>query len=35
LNRVGDNWTESLTGNYLKVRIPGCHPANEWHEVVL
>jgi threonylcarbamoyladenosine tRNA methylthiotransferase MtaB len=35
LNRTGDNWTESLTGNYLKVRIPGQHPANEWHQVVL
>jgi threonylcarbamoyladenosine tRNA methylthiotransferase MtaB len=27
-----DNWTEALTGNYLKVRIPGRHPANEWHD---
>jgi len=35
LNRTGENWTESLTGNYLKVRIPGRHSANEWHEVVL
>jgi threonylcarbamoyladenosine tRNA methylthiotransferase MtaB len=35
LNRIGDSWTESLTGNYLKVRIPGRHPANEWHDVVL
>jgi threonylcarbamoyladenosine tRNA methylthiotransferase MtaB len=35
LNRKGENWTESLTGNYLKVRIPGRHAANEWHEVVL
>jgi threonylcarbamoyladenosine tRNA methylthiotransferase MtaB len=35
LNRTGDNWTESLTGNYLKVRIPGRQPANEWHDVVL
>ena len=35
LNRQGENWTESLTGNYLKVRIPGRHRANEWHEVVL
>ena len=35
LNRSGEDWTESLTGNYLKVRIPGRHPANEWHEVVL
>lgn len=35
LNRQGENWTESLTGNYLKVRIPGHLTANEWHEVVL
>jgi threonylcarbamoyladenosine tRNA methylthiotransferase MtaB len=35
LARGGDNWTEALTGNYLKVRIAGRHPANEWHEVCL
>lgn len=35
LARGGDGWTEGLTGNYLKVRIPGRHPANEWHEVHL
>jgi threonylcarbamoyladenosine tRNA methylthiotransferase MtaB len=35
LARSGDDWTEALTGNYLKVRIPGCHPANEWHKVCL
>lgn len=33
LNRRGNNWTESLTGNYLKVRIEGQHPPNHWHEV--
>jgi len=33
LARGGDNWTEALTGNYLKVRIAGRHPANVWHEV--
>ena len=32
LNRQGADWTESLTGNYLKVKIPGRHPANQWHE---
>lgn len=32
LARAGDDWTEALTGNYLKLRIPGRHPANEWHE---
>lgn len=32
LNRTGENWTESLTGNYLKIKIPGRHPANQWHE---
>jgi len=30
----GDS-TEALTGNYLKMKIPGRHPANEWHEAVL
>jgi len=33
LGRGGDDWTEALTGNYLKVRIRGRQPANEWHEV--
>ena len=28
----GEDYTEALTGNYLKVRIAGRHPANEWHE---
>ena len=35
LARSGDDWTEALTGNYLKVRIAGRHPANEWREVRL
>ena len=35
LARYGDGWTEALTGNYLKVRISGRHPANEWHEASL
>ncbi len=30
-----DNWTEALTGNYLKVRIAGRPAANQWHEVSL
>ena len=34
LSRGGADWTEALAGNYLKVRIAGRHPANEWHEVV-
>jgi len=33
LARGGDGWTETLTGNYLKVRISGKHPANQWREV--
>ena len=33
LARSCEDWTEALTGNYLKVRIAGRHPANEWHEV--
>ena len=32
LARGGKDWTEALTGNYLKVRIPGRHPANLWCE---
>jgi threonylcarbamoyladenosine tRNA methylthiotransferase MtaB len=35
LARTGDGWTEALTRNYLKVRLPGRHPANEWHEIRL
>jgi len=30
---AGDDWTEALTGNYLKLRIPGRHLANEWRIV--
>ena len=33
LARSGDGWTEALTGNYLKVRIAGHCPANEWRSV--
>jgi threonylcarbamoyladenosine tRNA methylthiotransferase MtaB len=33
LARGGDNWTEALTGNYLKVRVSECLPPNEWREV--
>jgi threonylcarbamoyladenosine tRNA methylthiotransferase MtaB len=35
LKRHGENWTEALTRNYLKVRIRGRFPANEWHETRL
>jgi threonylcarbamoyladenosine tRNA methylthiotransferase MtaB len=35
LARGGDGWTEALTGNYLKVRIAGRCPANEWRFVRL
>jgi threonylcarbamoyladenosine tRNA methylthiotransferase MtaB len=35
LARSGDDWTEALTANYLKVRIPGRRAANEWHDVTL
>jgi len=35
LARSAENWTEALTGNYLKVRVPGRHPANQWHDAVL
>lgn len=33
LARSGADWTEALTANYLKVRVPGRHSANEWHEI--
>ena len=33
LARGGDDYTEALTGNYLKVRVAGRHPANQWHDV--
>ena len=32
LARSGTNWTEALTSNYLKARIPGRHPANRWYD---
>lgn len=35
LARGGEDWTEALTGNYLKVRVPGRQPANQWHDVEL
>jgi len=35
LARGGEDWTEALTGNYVKVQIDGHHPANQWHEVQL
>jgi len=28
-------WTEAITGNYLKVRVPGQHTANRWVDVRL
>ena len=33
VDRSRDGWTEALTPNYLKVRIAGSHPANEWRDV--
>jgi threonylcarbamoyladenosine tRNA methylthiotransferase MtaB len=35
LARTGPSWTEALTGNYLKVCIPGYHAANEWRFATL
>ncbi len=35
LARYGPDWTEGLTGNYLKTRIPGRLPANQWCEIRL
>jgi threonylcarbamoyladenosine tRNA methylthiotransferase MtaB len=31
----GHTWTPGMTANYLKVRIPGRRPANQWHETCL
>ncbi len=33
--RSGDRWTEAITGNYLKLRVPGRHAANQWLDVRL
>jgi len=35
LARGGADWTEALTGNYLKVRVTGRRPANQWCDVHL
>ena len=35
LARSGDGWTEAITGNYLKLRIPGRLAANRWLDVRL
>ncbi len=35
LKRQGPDWTEVITGNYLKARVAGLHPANEWHEICI
>ena len=35
LARSCDAWTEAITGNYLKVRVPGQRPANRWLDVRL
>jgi threonylcarbamoyladenosine tRNA methylthiotransferase MtaB len=35
LARSCDAWTEAITGNYLKVRVPGQHSANRWLNVRL
>jgi threonylcarbamoyladenosine tRNA methylthiotransferase MtaB len=33
LDRVGENWTEAMSGNYLKVRLAGRWPRNLWFQV--
>jgi threonylcarbamoyladenosine tRNA methylthiotransferase MtaB len=33
LSSGGENWTDALTGNYVKVKIAGKLPANQWCEV--
>jgi threonylcarbamoyladenosine tRNA methylthiotransferase MtaB len=34
LNRNMDGWTDSLSGNYLKVKIEGTFPRNQWFDVI-
>jgi threonylcarbamoyladenosine tRNA methylthiotransferase MtaB len=34
LGRQGTDWTEALSGNYLKLRIRGLWPRNEWLDVI-
>ena len=33
LEKSGETWTEALSDNYLKVRLPGSWPANEFVDV--
>ncbi len=33
LARTGNDWTEALTGNYLKVKVTGRREPNQWHDV--
>ena len=33
LDRRGENWTQAISGNYLKVRLAGLWPRNLWFEV--
>ncbi len=34
LGRQGEGWTEALSGNYLKLRVRGLWPRNEWLDVI-
>ena len=34
LGRQGADWTEALSGNYLKLRVRGSWPRNEWLDVI-
>ncbi len=31
----GENWTDALSANYLRVRVAGCWPSNTWLDVVV
>lgn len=33
LGRSGENWTEAISGNYLKLRLAGRWPRNQWFDV--
>jgi len=33
LQKGDERWTEALSDNYLKVRVPGQHEPNQWLRV--
>jgi threonylcarbamoyladenosine tRNA methylthiotransferase MtaB len=33
--QTGAEYTPALSSNYLRVQVPGIHPSNQWHDVVI